>query len=216
MNWEGIRGSLIEAKRMGVPAIIVDAPVSDADLALCTVASDNVAAGRLAGEALAKVNPKAKIVVLHLSINKACIDRVEGFKEAIAKHPEMKILDTQEGKGSTEGGRPAMIDMLGRYADLDAAFPINDPSALGAVSAIESQGKAGKVTVVSVDGSKLGAEAVLAGKLLATSAQFPKEIGKVAAEKAYDALAGKPVEKEVKVKVGLIDKSNAAAFLKSL
>jgi ribose transport system substrate-binding protein len=216
VNWEGIRGSLMEAKRLNVPAIIVDAPASDPDLATCTVASDNVAAGRLAGEALAKVNPKAKVVILHLSVNKACIDRVAGFKEALAKHPEMKVLDTQEGKGSTEGGRPAMIDLLGRFADLDAAFPINDPSALGAISAIESQGKTGKVTVVSVDGSKLGAEAVLAGRLLATSAQFPKEIGKVAAEKAYDTLAGKPVEKDVKVKVELIEKANAAAFLKSL
>ena len=80
VNWEGVRGSLIEAKRKNVPVIIVDAPVSDPDLVLCQVASDNVEAGRLAAEALAKVKPKAKVVILHHSINKACIDRVDGFK----------------------------------------------------------------------------------------------------------------------------------------
>ena len=91
---------------------------------------------------------------------------------------------------------------------------VRDSAALGIATIHQELSLAPALSVA--ENLYLGAEAVLAGKLLATSAQFPKEIGKVAAEKAYDALAGKPVEKEVKVKVGLIDKSNAAAFLKSL
>jgi ribose transport system substrate-binding protein len=215
VNWEGIKGSLIEAKRKNIPVIIVDAPVSDPDLVLCQVASDNFEAGRLACEALAKVKPNAKLVILHLSVNKACIDRVEGFKTEMTKHPGMQILDTQEGKGSTEGGRPVMRDLLARFPDMDAAFPINDPSALGCVSAIESAGKSSQVTIVTVDGSQAGVAAIQAGKIHSTSAQFPDEIGRVAAEKAYDHLAGKPVEKDIKIKVTLVTKDNAAAFLKT-
>ena len=215
VNWEGIRGSLAEAKRKDVPVIVVDAPVSDPDMVLCQVASDNVEAGRLAAQALAEVNPKARVVILHHSINKACIDRVDGFQQVVAKHPEMKVLDAQEGKGTIEGGRPVMRDLLGRFPDLDAAFPINDPSALGAISAIESAGKLGKVTVVSVDGSKEAIEAIRAGKLHSTSAQFPGEIGRVAAEAAYDHLAGKPVAKDIKIPVKLITRANAGEFLPS-
>jgi ribose transport system substrate-binding protein len=214
VNWEGIKGSLIEAKRQNVPVIIVDAPVSDADLVLCQVASDNVAAGRLACEALAKLKPNAKLVILHLSVNKACIDRVEGFKEEMAKYPGMRILDTQEGKGSTEGARPVMRDLLARFPELDAAFPINDPSALGCVSAIESAGRAGQVAIVTVDGSQPGIAAILAGTIHSTSAQFPDEIGRVAAEKAYDHLAGKPVEKDIKIPVKLLTRENAGEYLK--
>ena len=129
---------------------------------------------------------------------------MDGFQEVVAKHPEMKVLDIQEGKGTIEGGRPVMRDLLGRFPDLDAAFPINDPSALGAISAIESAGKLGKVTVVSVDGSKEAIEAIRAGKLHSTSAQFPGEIGRVAAEAAYDHLAGKAVAKDIKIPVKLI------------
>lgn len=213
VNWEGVKGSLMEAKRRGVPVIVVDAPVADPDLVLCQVASDNVEAGRLACEALAKVNPNAKVAILHLSVNKACIDRVDGFTTEMKKHPGMKVLDTQEGKGTAEAARPVMRDLLGRFPDLDAVFPINDPSALGCVSAMESAGRSGKVTVVTVDGSREGAAAILAGKLHSTSAQFPREIGRVAAEKAYDHLAGKPVEKDIKIPVKLITKENAAAFL---
>lgn len=215
VNWEGVKGTLIEARRKNVPVIIVDAPVSDPDLVLCQVASDNFEAGRLACEALAKVNPNAKIVILHLSVNRACIDRVEGFRTEMAKHPGMKILDTQEGKGSAEGARPVMRDLLGRFPELDAVFPINDPSALGAISAIEAAGRAGQVTVVTVDGSREGALAVRAGKLHATVAQFPREIGRIAAEKAYAHLEGKPVEKDIKVPVKLITRENVAEILEA-
>lgn len=215
VNWEGVKGTLIEARRKNVPVIIVDAPVSDPELVLCQVASDNFEAGRLACEALAKVNPNAKIVVLHLSVNRACIDRVEGFKSEMAKHPGMKILDIQEGKGSAEGARPVMRDLLGRFPELEAAFPINDPSALGAISAIEAAGRAGQVTVVTVDGSREGALAVRAGKLHATVAQFPREIGRIAADKAYAHLEGKPVEKDIKVPVKLITRENVAEILES-
>ena len=133
----------------------------------------------------------------------------------MAKHPEMTILDTQEGKGTTEGGRPVMRDLLGRFPDLDAVFPINDPSALGAISAIESAGKLGKVTVVTVDGSREAVAAIQAGKLHSSSAQFPRQIGRVAAETFYDHLAGKPVPKDIKIPVKLITKENADEFLKS-
>ena len=214
VNWEGVKGSLLEAGRQKVPVIVIDAPVSDPDLVLCQVASDNVEAGRLACEALAKVKPEARVVIIHYSVNKACIDRVAGFKAEMAKHPGMMLLDTQEAKGTTEAVRPVMRDFLGRFPELDAAFPINDPGALGCISAIESAGRLGQVTVVTVDGSEEGVRAILAGKLHSTSAQFPKVIGRMAAEAAYDHLAGKPVPKDIKVPVELITRRNAAEFLK--
>jgi len=214
VNWEGIKGSLLEAKRQNVPVIVIDAPVSEPELVLCQVASDNFEAGRLACEALAAVKPEAKVVIIHYSVNKACIDRVAGFRAEMARHPGMTVLDTQEAKGTTEAVRPVMRDLLGRFPELDAAFPINDPGALGCISAIESAGRPGEVTVVTVDGSEEGARAILAGKLHSSSAQFPKVIGRMAAEAAYDHLAGKPVPKDIKVPVELITRENAAEFLK--
>jgi len=213
VNWEGVKGSLLQAQRKGIPIVIVDAPVKDQDLVLCQVASDNVEAGRLAAEALADVNPDAKVAILHLSVNKACIDRVDGFQQEIAKHPGIEVLDIQECQGTTEGGRPVMRDLIGRFPELDAVFPINDPSALGAISALESAGKLDRVTVVTVDGSQEGIAAIKAGKLHSTSAQFPKEIGRVAAEKVYEHLDGRPVDKDIKIPVELITASNADEFL---
>ena len=213
VNWEGVKGSLLQAKQKNVPCIVVDAPVKDRDLVVCTVDSDNVLAGRLACQALARVKPQAKIVILHLSVNKACIDRVAGFMDEMARHPGMELLDTQEGKGTTEGSRPVMRDLLGRYPQLDAVFPLNDPSALGAISALESMGRLDAVTVVTVDGSQDGIKAVKSGKLLSTSAQFPLEIGRTAAQKMYEYLDAGQVEPEVKVRVELVTAENADNYL---
>jgi len=213
VNWEGVKGSLLQAQRKGIPVVIVDAPVKDQDLVLCQVASDNVEAGRLAAEALAKENPQAKVVILHLSVNKACIDRVQGFQQEIAEHPGIDVLDIQECQGTTEGGRPVMRDLIGRFPELDAVFPINDPSALGAISALESAGKLDRVTVVTVDGSQEGIAAIKTGRLHSTSAQFPKEIGRVAAESVYEHFGGKPVDKDIKIPVKLITAENADEYL---
>ena len=212
VNWEGIKGSLLQAQRQNVPCVVVDAPVKDDELVLCQVASDNVEAGRMAARALAKVRRPAKIVILHLFPNKACIDRVAGFQEELAKYPDMQILDIQEAKGTTEGALPVMRDLLGKYPEVNAVFPVNDPSALGAISALEAKGKLKDVTVVTVDGSAEGIAAIQAGKLYSSSAQFPREIGRIAAEQVYKHLDGKPVEKNVKVRVELISPENVAKF----
>jgi len=212
VNWEGVRGSLLAAKRAGVPIITVDTQVGDADLVAAQVASDNVQAGRLAAEALGAVKPKAKLVVLHLSITKSCLDRVKGFRAVLAeKFPDMVVLETQEGGGSTEISQNIMKDILGHVKELDAVFAINDPSALGAYAAIKSspEWRNKSITIVSIDGSKLGKEAVKDGRLLATVEQFPIEMGHLAAKLAYDLLAGKPIEKEVKIPVKTFTKESA-------
>lgn len=208
VNWEGIRDSLIEARRRKVPVIVVDAPVSDPDLVLCQIASDNAEAGRIVCDALATSRPDARAVILHLSLNRACIERVEGFQARMARHPGMTILDIREGKGRAEGSYPVMRELLDRWPDLDAVFAVNDPSALGAIRAIREAGRGGQVAVVAVDGSPAGIEAIRAGELLATAAQSPREIGRLAAELAYAHLNGRPVKKNIRLPVTLIDARN--------
>jgi ribose transport system substrate-binding protein len=215
VNWEGIRGSLVQARDKGIPVIVVDAPVRDEDLVLCTVASDNLEAGRLAARALSAAASPARIGVLSYSINKACIDRVAGFKEELAKHPNCRIeAELELESGTSEKARPVLRDMIGRHPDLNAIFAINDPAAIGAISALESSSKLAGVKVAAVDGADEAVRAILDGKMLSSSAQFPREIGKASAEAAYEHFAGKSVRKNIQVRVELITKNNAAAFAK--
>jgi ribose transport system substrate-binding protein len=205
---------LAAAKAQNVPVILVDTDVDAPDsLILTKVITDNLAAGRLDARELAKVNPRAKVGVLSFSLSKGCVDRVNGFSEELAKHPEMKILATQDGHANADGVRGVIKDFLAKHPEMDAIFAINDVSAIEALAGIESAGRTGKIAVLGVGGQPAGAQLVKDGKMLASTAQMPKEIGRVAVAKVYDHLAGKRVEKKVLVPVKLVTRANADQFL---
>jgi ribose transport system substrate-binding protein len=205
---------LAAAKAQNVPVILVDTDVDAPDsLILTKVITDNFAAGRLDARELAKVNPRAKVGVLSFSLSKGCVERVNGFSEELTKHPGMRILATQDGHANADGVRGVIKEFLANHPEMDAIFAINDVSAIEALAGIESAGRTGKIAVLGVGGQHEGAQLIKDGKMLASTAQMPKEIGRIAVSKAYDHLAGKRVEKKVLVPVKLVTKATADQFL---
>jgi len=214
VNWVGVKGALVRARDAKVPVIVVDAPVQDPELALTTVASNNLEAGRLCGRAVLAQRPQgARIAILHHSINKAARDRVQGFREIVDSSAAYEVVTVQEGKGTAEGSRPVMQDILTADPKIDVVFPINDPSALGAISAIRDAGRLGQVLVVAVDGNPQALRMIQEGTMYGTSAQFPYEIGVESARAAYKHLAGEPVDPEVVVRVEFITRENVEKFM---
>jgi ribose transport system substrate-binding protein len=159
------------------------------------------------------VNPNAKVGVLSFSLSKSCVDRVEGFKEEMTHHSWMTILATQDGHANRDGVRGVIHDFLAAHPDMNAIFAINDVSALEACSGIEAAGRAGKILVQGIAGSREGVQAIKDGRMLSSCAQVPAEMGRIAVEKAYDALAGRKVDRDVRVPVKLVTKANADEYL---
>jgi ribose transport system substrate-binding protein len=206
---------LAAAKQKKIPVIIVDTDFNVADsMYLCKVMTDNLGAGRISCAELAKVNPKAKVGLLTFSLSKGCVDRVEGFKEEMAKYPGMSIIGAQDGHANKDGVSGVIREFLAKTPDMNAIFAINDVSAIAAIEGIEKAGRSGKISVMGVAGSKEGAQAIKDGKMLSSCAQEPLTMGKVAVDKAYDFIAGKPVDKDVRVPVKLVTSENADEFLK--
>ncbi len=101
---------------------------------VCHIASDNKAGGRKAGEYLAKLlNGKGKIAIINRPTVTSVLDRVAGFKEEIAKYPEIKIVADVDGGGERDKSLKATSDVLQAHPDLDGIFGINDDSALGSL-----------------------------------------------------------------------------------
>jgi mannan endo-1,4-beta-mannosidase len=210
-----IDGILAAAKAKGVPVILIDTDVdAPANLVACRVLTDNIGAGRMSCDELARVNPNAKIGILSFSLSKVCVDRVKGFTDEMAKYPGMKIVDIKEGHANKEGVRGVIREFLSGHPEMDAIFAINDVSALEALAGIDAAGRGGKITVLGVAGSYDGAQAILENRLHSSCAQMPLEIGRTAVEKAYDLIGGRVVEREVRVPVKLVTKDNAGEFLK--
>lgn len=204
-EWQGIRPALDSAQRAGIPIIVVDTPVYDSDMVLCTVWSDNYKAGKLCAEDMFSKLEGGNIIILDLPTDKSAIDRYTGFYDAVTANGNFTILDTHNGEGSTEGSMPVMEDMIQAFGDeINVAFGINDPSAMGIVSALEAANMK-NVLVYAVDGSPDGKAMVAEGKLAGTAAQFPEEMGKVAAQQAYKALAGEEIPAEILIDVEMVN-----------
>ncbi len=210
LDWKGIKPALETAKKANIPVIIVDAPVYDVDLVATTVASDNWNAGLLCAQDMIKrMGTKANIVILAHPTAKSAIDRTEGFKDYIKKYPGLKVVAEQSSNGQLDQAMTVMEDIIQAQPKIDVVMALNDPTAMGAIAALESTKRLKGVLVYGVDGSPDAKKMVKeGGKLTATASQFPSKIGSMGAAAAYDILAGKTVPKEIKVPVELIDKSN--------
>ena len=215
-GWDPV---LREAKRAGIPVIITDRTIQTADESLyaCFIGSDFFTEGRMAADWLAKkVNGKGRIVELQGTPGSApANDRRKSFGEAIAKYPELKIIDSQSGDFRRTGGKEVMEAFIKKHGkEIDILYAHNDDMALGAVQAIEEAGlKPGKdIVIVSIDAVREGVQAVVDGKINCTV-----ECNPLFGPKVYDTiqrvLAGEKVERKSFNKDELFDATNAAAVI---
>lgn len=203
-----IKSAVEACDAAGIPVIAYNSPLNF-EIA-STVATDNYLAGQLVGEAMGKaLDGKGKVAMLTYNVAEVCLDRANGFKDAIAEYPDIKIVEEQEIQPGTDTALPVAENILQAYPDLAGMFALNDPSALGCVAAVESANLLDQVQIVGVDGSDDAKAAIAEGKMLASAAQDPVQIGSVAIETAYKVIAGEEVEKDIKIPSYLVDASNA-------
>lgn len=200
-GWESV---LLEAKKAGIPVVLVDRgiKVSDPSLYTTLIASDFIYEGQKAAEIVAKLTGgKANIVELQGTTGaSAATDRKKGFEEGIAKFPNMKIIKSQTGDFNRAGGKQVMEAFLKSDGDkINVVYAHNDDMALGAIQAIEEYGKkpAKDIYVVSIDGVKAAFEAMVAGKLNATVECNPL-LGPQAFDAVSRAISGEVLPKWIK------------------
>ncbi|GGS44818.1 substrate-binding domain-containing protein [Streptomyces parvus] len=200
------------ANKADIPVIAADRGVNKADTATL-VASDNVAGGKLAADALAdKLGGKGSIVILQGTAGtSASRERGAGFAEGLKAYPDIKVVAKQPADFDRTKGLDVMTNLIQSHPGVTGVFAENDEMALGAAKALGS--KAGKsVSVVGFDGTPDGLKAVEAGTLYASVAQQPAELGKIAVRNAVKAAKDEKVASTVKVPVKVVTRENVADF----
>ena len=208
VEWDTALAGLEAAARAGVPVIVVDAPVKDAELAACSVLSDNYQAGVLCARHLMSQRDSAKIILLEHITARSGAERIQGFMDAIAGHPGFEVVASGQSDGQIENDMPVMEELLKQAPESDTVMALNDPSAFGALAAIEGAGMSGRFLIYGVDGTP-EAKALVDDQLMtATCAQFPCQIAKEAVAQGYLAIDGKCEQHEIIVPVELLTKVN--------
>ena len=207
--------SLAEANKAGIPVFTVDIAALAGGKVVSHVATDNLGGGKLAAQAMIEaLGGRGKVAILDHPVIESVMLRTKGFDEELAKQSReqgvaIQVVARLPGGGAKDKSFKAAEDLLQAHPDLDGIFAINDPSALGAIAALEKAGRLKKVKVVGFDGMPEGKLAIRNGQIYADPIQFPDRIGRTAVQQIRKYLDGEDVPPQVLIPTALYRKADA-------
>lgn len=186
------------AKKAGVKMIDIDRKLSvgpGPDTYRSLINADNYTVGLSAAKAwIEKLkkdqktdSPKANLLIIMGGVGQdPANERDRGVQDAIKPYPGIKLLDTQSGNWTREGGRKVMQAYLQRYrpGEIQGVYAASDESMIGARQAIEAANRKDfNGAFFSSDGQLQGLEAVADGFDVASS-QFSPLYGEASLQAA--------------------------------
>lgn len=214
LNDSALAAPVKAAVGAGVPVVIFDSDLKGSEHA-SFVATDNRAAGRLAGEKLgALLEGKGNVALLRYQEGSASTrHREEGFLEAIRKFPEIKVVsDNQYAGATTESAFAASENLLlaqnAGKGQLQGVFCPNESTTFGMLLALDKAGLAGKLRFIGFDASAKLVEGVRAGKLDGLVLQNPFNMGYLAVKTLVAHLRHETVERRIDTGASLVDRAN--------
>ena len=192
----------------GIPVVVLDREI-EGDSYTTFIGADNVEIGKAAGDYAVSLLPKGgKVVeIMGLPGSTPARDRSQGFRAAIATHPEIQIVHNPVANWLREEAMTQMEAALSAQPVIDLVYAHNDPMAVGAWLAAKAKGREGPMKFIGIDGLPGldgGKQAVLDGKLSATFV-YPTG-GKQAVETADRILRGEKPEHRIKLTTERITK----------
>lgn len=195
-----------------------DAPNSNR---VCYIGTDNVAAGRQAGELVKEALPEGGKIMVFVGVLDAANaqQRYQGLKEAL-QGSKVQIVDIRTDNTDRVRAKSNASDTLVNNSDIAGMVGLwayNGPAILGAV---RDAGKIGKVKIVCFDEDDETLNGIKDGGIYATVVQQPFEFGRQSIAMMVKILDGDrsvvPATKQVLVPTLAVRKDNVEAFIKKI
>jgi simple sugar transport system substrate-binding protein len=188
------------AHAANIPVVCYNTCLSDADSKAyvgALVTTDQTAFGRAVGDYAGDYFTKAgnktpRIAILNCDAYQACRDRKAGFKAGLlAKVPGAQFVADQAGFQPDTAPKTA-TDMLTGDPNIDAFYSTNDNGTIGALKGVQATNHIGKTVIFGSDISVPIATAMkqFPKTLVATNAQDPQQMGRVAVQQALTLVNG--------------------------
>lgn len=200
------------AVQASVPVVIMDSGLKSDDY-VSFVATDNYKGGVMAGEHLGKLlGGKGTVILLRYAVGSASTEEREaGFLDALKKHPDIKLISSDQYAGPTrETGYQASQNLLNRFGnDVNGIFCPCEPPTIAMAKALRDIGKAGgKVKMVGFDAGSQSVADLKNGDVQGLVVQNPVFMGYKSVMTMVEHLQGKPVQKRIDTGVFLVTKEN--------
>lgn len=193
-----------------IPCAIIDSGI-DTDKYVSFVATDNYKGGVIAARRMGEIlNGKGKIIVVkYMAGSASTTNRENGFIDTIKKEfPGIEILDAKYGMDTVETALQATEDLLTKNAELDGLYACNASTAVGALRALKTQKRAGKVKMVGFDTEKALIDGLKEGTIDSLVAQNPYKMGYEGVKAVIAKLDGKEVPRRIDTGVYLVTREN--------
>lgn len=210
---DGIVPVLEEANEAGIPVITTNTKANGGKIETFVGVDNYEAAKTLASYMVEQLGGSGNVVIIEGNpAGQTSQDRVKGFEEVIATHPDIKLQVSQPGNFKRDEAMTIMENLIQSNPDIDAVLALNDEMALGAWQALDEAGKA-DVLVTGFDGALEGLQAILDGKMYASMNQDAFAQGGEAVRAAVEVLNGNTIDEWIRVGGEVCDKDNAQGLI---
>lgn len=212
----GIKPAMETAKAAGIPIIAVDAVIPDG-VQDVQVGVDNPGAGSQIGEFFVdyverEMGGAAELGVVGALNSAIQNQRLDGFEEAIAANPQIRLVNTVDGQNVQDIALKAAENLITANPNLNAVYATGEPALIGAISAVESQAAQDRVRLFGWDLTAQAIRAIDEGWLVAVVQQDPETEGRVAVESAVRLINGGAVEPRIDVPITIVTQENVDEF----
>ena len=214
LNDKALQKSVKDATNSKVPVLVFDSDLQGSDH-VAFVATDNLAAGKMAGEEMARLlGDKGNVVELRYQVGSASTsNRENGFLDAIKAHGGITVTsENQYGGATTETANEKSESLLAAQKagenGVQGIFCPNESTTFGMLLALRKTGLNGKIKFIGFDSSDKLIEGLAAGDLDALVLQDPFGMGYTAVKTLVDHIQGKTIEKRIDTGAKLLKKDN--------
>lgn len=214
LNDSALRTPVKQATAAKIPVVVFDSDLQG-DEHVSFVATDNVAAGKIAGDHIAKlIGDKGNVVVMRYQEGSASTaNREKGFIDAIKARPTVKIVsDNQYGGATTETafskGESLLLAQKAETGAVNGIFTPNESTTFGMLLALRKSKLNKKMKFVGFDSSDKLIGALREGDIDGLVVQNPFNMGYLAVKTITEHLRGKKVEKRIDTGAQLVTKEN--------
>ena len=208
---EQLNGHLAGVKQAGIPLVyfVSHTPGLEPDV---FVTADNYRLARGVGDYLTShLGGQGAVAIVEGSANSLTSPpRTQGFLDALASRPAMRVAAIRSGHYQRGPAHAAMREILAQGAPPAGVLCANDHMAMGVLQALDETGARAVVAGVNAMPEAIGA--IGAGRLLVTAAYDAMQMGCIATEAAIRLLAGQPVPARIELPVALVDAANCAPW----
>ncbi len=140
-------------KDAGIPAFTIDTDVGDKSLRLGNITADNVKGGKVAADTMNKLlGGKGKVLYVGYVPGATTTDqRLQGWKSQLGTYSGLVSVGEDYNQSSPTEAASKVSASLTKDPDLAGIFASDENSAVGAATAVQAAGKAGKVNIVAFD-----------------------------------------------------------------